>query len=204
MGEGLGCLSSPWRPRMHLQILSIMWMTSGAFTSSAPFSFCSLRQVIIAPSCHRRRSSSGIWIMHSRRVIQVGVQSSCLSRMEYIWFRRDLKYSSCSADLGLVDDPHCINHSSRVVSWSLDLSVSSRSLSWSVLWQTGKSCVWLSPWGGPSGNKHRLSSVLEEVGVKVVLWVGSSAVSCSLDLLVSSRSLSWYVLWQTGKSCVLL
>ena len=113
----------------------------------------------------------------------MGVQSSCLSRMEYIWFRRDLKYSLCPVDLGLVGEPNCINHSSRAVSWPFVLFVSSLSFFWSVLWQVGGSCILLSPWGGTSGNKYRPSSVLGEVGVGTVLGVGSSALSCSLPSL---------------------
>ena len=55
------------------------------------------------------------------------VRSSCLARVGYIWLKRDLKYSSCPTDLGLVGKPtvpailvgrslgrsFCLSHPSR-------------------------------------------------------------------------------------------
>ena len=74
---------------------------------------------------------------------------------------------------------------------SVNLLGSSRSHSWFVLLLPGKSCVLLSSGGGPSGNRHLLSSSFGEVGVWVVLEVDGSSLSCQFPSTCGLFLWSW-------------
>ena len=98
--------------------------------------------------------------------------------MSYIWLKLDLINSSWSVRSDSVDVPHCINHLSSAVSWSVSLPGSFYSHHEFVLLLPDESCVLLSSWGVPSGNRDLRSSSLGEADVGVVLDIGGSDSSC--------------------------